>query len=168
MTDTTLKETMLDDALRMIDEQRAHFVGLNGPERAVESEMWFRKQIAQALAPLIARIERLERKPAPAATSKPPKEFISAIGQIIADELKERDARIAKLEQRGWRGDYQRALAYPMQSEVRHKHATWIAICDIAPGEIPGEGATGWQQKDKPQTPPRQPTVQRSNGPVMS
>jgi hypothetical protein len=163
-----LRETqaMLDERLRLVDEQMAHFAGLSPSERAIEAENWVRRQIAQALAPLTLRLEKLEIKPAPApapiATAFNPSKLIADIGQVIRDELKPLEQRIEKLEQRGWRGDYQRAMAYPMQSEVRHKHATWIAIRDIAPGEVPGEGATGWQLKDRAQTPPRQPTHPRT------
>jgi hypothetical protein len=90
---------MLAERLRLADEERAAFLRLTGPQRAIESETWLRRQIEKALAPLVERIERLERKPAPAAaTSKPPQAFIGAIGQLIADELKERDARIVALE----------------------------------------------------------------------
>jgi hypothetical protein len=93
--------------------------------------------------------------------------LISAIGH----ELNERDKRIEalerrieKLEERGWKGDFQKALAYPAQSEVRYKHALWVATRDIAPGEVPGEGATGWQQKIKPEIVARQPTPPRTYG----
>jgi len=91
--------------------------------------------------------------------------LMSAIAVVLLDEvekaIKPLRERIAKLEDRGWKGDFQKALSYSAQSEVRHKGASWVATRDIAPGEVPGEGCTGWQLKDKAQTPPRGPTAQR-------
>jgi hypothetical protein len=78
MNETILKQKqqMLDDALKLIDEQMAVFAGLNGPERAIEAEHWFRREITKALAPLIARIVQLEQKPMPTATAfKPSKDW---------------------------------------------------------------------------------------------
>jgi hypothetical protein len=114
---------------------------------------------------LTASLARRDRPRQPVTTRDTA--LIGAIGQELAgrdQRIEALERRIEKLEQRGWKGDYQRALAYPMQSEVRHKHSTWIATRDIAPGEVPGEGATGWQQKIKSEVTPRQPTQERSYG----
>jgi hypothetical protein len=98
---TIVRETqaMLDERLKLLDAEMAGFLRLSGPERAVASEMWFRGEIRKALEPLIARIVQLEDKPSPAPTAfKPPPAFVDAIGQFIAAELQERDARILQVE----------------------------------------------------------------------
>jgi hypothetical protein len=106
MTETELtivRETqqLLDERLKLLDAEMAMFLHLDGPARAVASEVWFRSEIAKAVTPLLARIMQLETKPLP-AMYKPSKQFedalFGAIGQFIADELKERDQRIAALE----------------------------------------------------------------------
>jgi hypothetical protein len=104
MTETDLEileqgEAMLAERLRMADEERLAFLRLSGPERAIEAESWVAAQITRALAPLVERIERLERKPVPTAVaSKPPQEFISAIGRLVHDEIKPLTERIEVLE----------------------------------------------------------------------
>jgi hypothetical protein len=107
MTDelTILRETqqLLDERLKLLDAEMAHFAGLSAPTRAIETEHWFRKQIALALEPLIGRIVRLETKPAPpptAATVNPPPEFIAAIGQTLHDETEPLRKRIEMLERK--------------------------------------------------------------------
>jgi hypothetical protein len=96
-------------------------------------------------------------------------DLLAALGQVLASEIdaaiKPLRERIERLEQRGWKGDYQRALPYCAQSEVRYKGATWIATRDVCAGEIlPGEPGSGWQLKDKSPAPPRQPTSERTYG----
>jgi hypothetical protein len=74
MSETEL--TILRQTQQMLDEEIAHFVGLSGPARAIETEQWFRREIAKAIAkeiaPLIARIVQLETKPMPSATALNP------------------------------------------------------------------------------------------------
>jgi hypothetical protein len=94
-------EQLLDERLKLLDAEMAHFVGLSAPTRAIETEHWFRSEIAKAVTPLLARIMQLETKPLP-SMYKPSKQFedalFGAIGQFVADELRERDQRIAALE----------------------------------------------------------------------
>src|SRR5512132_3494850 len=87
-----LRETqqILDERLKLLDAEMAHFAGLSAPTRAIETESWFRKQITQVLEPSRAHVEKLENQPAPAPTRttvKPPQEFIGAIGRTLHDEI---------------------------------------------------------------------------------
>jgi hypothetical protein len=107
MTETDLEileqgQAMLAERLRMVAEERATFLRLSGPERAIEAETWLIRQIEKALAPLIARLDALEKKPSvpPPTALKPPKEFISAIGRLVHDEIKPLDQRITTLEKK--------------------------------------------------------------------
>jgi hypothetical protein len=173
MTETDLEileqsQAMLAERLKLLDAEMAHFAGLSGPTRAIETEMWFRKQIAQALAPLIARVEALEKKPMPAAaTFKPPQEFIDAVGQFIADELKERDQRIAALESKisNWKycGVWSEGQ-YETGNFVTHEGS--LFTCLWSTQSKPGT-ADSWQlccKRGKDAAGPRQPTAERTYG----
>jgi hypothetical protein len=167
---TILRETqaMLDERLKLLDAEMAHFAGLSAPTRAIETEHWFRKQIAQALAPLIARVEALEKKPAPAAiATKPPQAFVDAVGVFIADELKERDQRIAALESKisNWKycGVWSEGQ-YETGNFVTHGGSLFTCLWNTQ-----GEPGTvdAWQlccKRGKDAAGPRQPTQERSYG----
>lgn len=94
--------------------------------------------------------------------------MLTAIGETIVKEIehaiKPLLARIAQLEQRGFKGAYQKAMAYPAQSLVVHGSALWFSVREIPCGETPGDGNTGWQLAIKSPLPPRQSTPPRTNG----
>jgi hypothetical protein len=183
MSETELTK-MLDDALRMIDEQRAHFVGLNGSERAIESEMWFRREIAKALAPLTARIEAIEKKPSPAPTvAKPSAALLGAIGHEIAERdkrievLEQRldalEKQIEKIERRQYVGVWSTGKLFEQGQFCTHDNSMWHCNVD-GTEQRPGTGPDwtlaikrGRDGKDGADA-SRRPTVQRSGGPVMS
>jgi hypothetical protein len=96
-------EAMLDERLKLLDAEMAHFAGLSAPTLVISTEQWFRAEIRKALEPLIGRIVRIETKPASAPTAttfKPPQEFISAIGQTLHDEIKPLRERLEVLERK--------------------------------------------------------------------
>jgi hypothetical protein len=139
MSETMLKQKqqMLDDALRLIDEQMAHFAGLSAAERAIESEMWFRREIAKQLAPIVARIVQLETKPAPTPiAAKPSKAFIGAIGQLIHDETKALRERIEALERK--------IDALEMKQGQFRYCGTWSADAIYFEGNFVTEGGSLW------------------------
>jgi hypothetical protein len=102
------------------------------------------------------------------------KRLITDVGQFVVQEiayalkpLKEQmvalQARIEELEQRGWKGDYQRAVSYPRHSLVRFNESLWSCIQDAGPNEIPGQ-SNKWQLSVKRGdiAEPRQPTKPRT------
>jgi hypothetical protein len=167
---TILRQTqvMLDERLKLLDAEMAAFLHLDGPERAIESEMWFRREIAKALAPVITRLEAIGKKPSPAPTAfKPSKEweqdFLYAVGKFIHDEIKPLRERIEQLERAGYKGTHQRALSYVCGSLTTYDGALWFATRDVMQGEIPGR-SDGWQLAAKSQQTPRAPTQARTYG----
>ena len=69
--------------------------------------------------------------------------LIDAIN-ALAEEIKKLQTRIHLLEQRGWKGDYQRAQAYVAGAEVRYDDARWYCIESVGPNEVPGTN-NKWQ-----------------------
>jgi hypothetical protein len=77
--------------------------------------------------------------------------MVRDIGRFIIDQdnlIKERiaalEARITELESRGYKGVYQRSNAYRRHDSVSCRGSLWMALKDIAPGEMPGVCAD-WQ-----------------------
>jgi hypothetical protein len=179
---------MLDDALKLLDEQMAHFAGLSGPERAVESEHWFRREIAKALAPILTCIEAMEKKPAPPATAFKPspqweKTMLQMVGKFVASEIDKRAlARIEMLERKldaletkqgqfRYCGVWSADAIYFQGNFVTHHGSLWHANRETT--QRPGDGGSDWQLcvkrgKDGKDlhvaAAPRQPTQARTYG----
>lgn len=80
---------------------------------------------------------------------------VHEIERPLRAEITELKAMVAELQARGWRGDYQRNLAYTVGQEVRCDGALWTAVAPVAVNEEPGK-SKNWMLTIKS---PRVPTT---------
>jgi hypothetical protein len=79
---------------------------------------------------------------------------VEAIGEAVAAEIKQLRERVADLERKSveiakrglfYRGVHQRADSYKPGDAVTFDGSLFIAIADVAPGELPGKSDGKWQ-----------------------
>ncbi|ORE92691.1 hypothetical protein ATO13_17259 [Stappia sp. 22II-S9-Z10] len=73
-------------------------------------------------------------------------EIVAAVRGYVDRRLFEMEGRLQAVETRGlkYAGIYQRAVDYERGTVVTHSGSAWVAVRDVATGDIPGT-ADGWQ-----------------------
>jgi BMFP domain-containing protein YqiC len=151
-------QAMLDDSLRLLDEQMARVLRLSGPDQVFAAEHWFRGEIRKAVAPLAERIEQLENKPTPSPALQPTQQWekglLQTLGKFIAAEIDKRAlARIEELEKKissleskitNWKycGVWS-AGKYAAFNFVTHQGSLFVCLWDTE--AQPGTDSSSWQ-----------------------